>query len=377
MGIYIYLDVSFSVTREEWEAVYLETLELVNVFPLCEVVREEIEGEAVCRMEKSRERVLDEDGNIGWRASGDLENLKGAEEFILPKKLFTDMGELGDEILEDDIDALIGQAAYEGVIRYNDKRRCNLEKIWAGNTMGEKYHLYVLAIACLIVDRLGKKTSVYGNITAGQCRRAVRMANAYLSRPIRVPPQCDLRRFAERVFKMSLSGSEAMEFYMQGYLGKRTEETGRCAALYFSKEQIQGYWLSRLKRYPVGSIGYQEILCEYITEGYELDDLCSMVKLLEPAEVKGQYYKNVIESILELRIHHKKAGVNKTAWIDQDDEEPYGVGEILGQVLFEEKMRYPERYIPLESIVYVLTKELGERCPIAEIFQDYLRREEE
>ena len=42
MGIYIYLDVSFSVTREEWEAVYLETLELVNVFPLCEVVREEI-----------------------------------------------------------------------------------------------------------------------------------------------------------------------------------------------------------------------------------------------------------------------------------------------------------------------------------------------
>lgn len=39
MGIYIYLDVSFSVTREEWEAVYLETLELVNVFPLCEVVR--------------------------------------------------------------------------------------------------------------------------------------------------------------------------------------------------------------------------------------------------------------------------------------------------------------------------------------------------
>ena len=37
---------------------------------------------------------------------------------------------------------------------------------------------------CLIEDRLGKKAFVYGNITKGQCQKAVKLANEWLEKPI-------------------------------------------------------------------------------------------------------------------------------------------------------------------------------------------------
>lgn len=309
MGIYIYLEVSFSVTQKEWEAVYLETLELVKAFPLCEVIREESEDKSGCRTQRSRERALDEEGSIGWRATGDLDTMTGAEEFILPRRLFPDWEE---EELEEteayDADTLMGLAAYECIISYHDKRCRELEKIWAGNTLGRKYHTFILAVACLIADRLGKKASVYGNITAGQCKKAVRLANEHLSCPIKVPPQCDLKRFAERIVKMPLSGSEAMELFMRGYIGKVIEEIGVNAALCFSEEQIESYWIPRLKWYPVGSSGYQEVVNDYFTTGFELAGFCYMAKPLEPEEAITQYYEDVITSILDLRLHHKKTG---------------------------------------------------------------------
>ena len=119
MGIYIYLDVSFYVTQKEWEAVCLEILELVKAFPLCEVIREESENGLIWRTEKSRERVLDEEGSLGWRTTGDLDTMNGAEEFRLPRRLFLDWEEKNVEEAEtSDADALMGLAVYEGIIPY-------------------------------------------------------------------------------------------------------------------------------------------------------------------------------------------------------------------------------------------------------------------
>lgn len=40
---------------------------------------------------------------------------------------------------------------------------------WGAKTQGEPYHMYLLAIACLMEDRLGEKAFIYGDITQGQC----------------------------------------------------------------------------------------------------------------------------------------------------------------------------------------------------------------
>jgi hypothetical protein len=44
MGIFIHLDISKSVTKPEWEAVYEETLQLIKHLPLAERVEVDIHG---------------------------------------------------------------------------------------------------------------------------------------------------------------------------------------------------------------------------------------------------------------------------------------------------------------------------------------------
>ena len=47
MGIYINLNISLSVTREEWKKVYEESLKLVEAFPLADIDKIGYAGEEV------------------------------------------------------------------------------------------------------------------------------------------------------------------------------------------------------------------------------------------------------------------------------------------------------------------------------------------
>lgn len=63
MGIAIYLDVSRSVTREEWEKVYEETLVLVKAFPLAERRKVPCRGiETICLVP-----TMEREHPYGWR----------------------------------------------------------------------------------------------------------------------------------------------------------------------------------------------------------------------------------------------------------------------------------------------------------------------
>ena len=55
----------------------------------------------------------------------------------------------------------------------NHERSCHTDSLWDAKTQGEPYHMYLLAIACLIEDRLGDKAFVRGDITLGQGRKTV------------------------------------------------------------------------------------------------------------------------------------------------------------------------------------------------------------
>jgi hypothetical protein len=70
--------------------------------------------------------------------------------------------------------------------------------------------MYLLAIACLIEARLGEKAFVYGDITKGQCKKAVELANKHLKKPIDVPDRCDMERFYRRISKLQMSEKEQL-----------------------------------------------------------------------------------------------------------------------------------------------------------------------
>jgi hypothetical protein len=199
MGIFINLEISKSVTKPEWEAVYEETLQLIKNLPLAERRQVDIHGvDTVCLVKTeehefsfSRSRCRKK---IGWTADGDLETLKVAEKYFLPRDL------IGDDAIEEDAgDAMLGACPAYLNYDWKDERFTHVYSEWGAKTQGEPYHLYLLAVACLIEARLGTKAFVYGDITRGQCKTAVEIANEFLDHKIEMPDRCYADRLMRRV----------------------------------------------------------------------------------------------------------------------------------------------------------------------------------
>ena len=62
MGIFIHLAISHSVTKDEWQKVYEETLKLVEAFPLAEKEKVNIEGIDTICLVPTKERTT----SYGW-----------------------------------------------------------------------------------------------------------------------------------------------------------------------------------------------------------------------------------------------------------------------------------------------------------------------
>ena len=108
MGIHIHLEISKSVTKKEWEAVYEETLELIRHFPLTERRKVNIHGVNTICLVKTEEHAFPSElecykEQVGWATDGDSETLKTAEEYFLPRDL------VKDNVVEEEVrDALLG-----------------------------------------------------------------------------------------------------------------------------------------------------------------------------------------------------------------------------------------------------------------------------
>lgn len=92
MRLCINLDISKSVTKEEWKNVYEETLFLVKVFPLAELQERRIQGEMSPCLVRTQEHTITYGPNekyirVGWSAAGNYEDLNFATECFLPRCL--------------------------------------------------------------------------------------------------------------------------------------------------------------------------------------------------------------------------------------------------------------------------------------------------
>mgnify|MGYP007000003776 CR=1 FL=1 len=95
---------------------------------------------------------------------------------------------------------------------------------WGRTTSGKPYHIYLLAIACLLEVRLGDKIFIYGDITRSQCLQAIELINQYLDEPIHLPSRCVPARFYERVERLPFSTEEKQKIYASLLLGENADE---------------------------------------------------------------------------------------------------------------------------------------------------------
>lgn len=254
MRRYIYLNVSRSVTKEQWERTYEETLKLVRAFPLAEKKTVRIHGiDTVCLVPTEEKREGGDGGGqwVGWETIGDYKYMQTAENYYLPRNIVEDEG-----IEPNAGDAILG--AFPAYLNYDwqDSRFQHVYECWGGKTLGKNYHIYLLAIGCLIEDRLGDAAFVYGNITYEQCRRAVQLANEYFEEPIKIPVCCDLGRLRQRILRLPVSEMEKQQAIEQFYLGNKDN-------FYEKEEKKQGVPRNITEEWEICDINNYEDLLFY------------------------------------------------------------------------------------------------------------------
>ena len=373
MGIFIHMNISKSVTKDEWQKVYEETLLLVKAFPLAESRKVYCKGiETICLVPtEEREDFYGWNYNkkrVGWFADGDYETMHTAEDYALFRNLVCE-----EEIDENAGDAILGVLS-DYMNDYNKALSDNVYCLWGNKTQGEPYHMYLLAIACLIESRLNEKAFIYGDITRGQCKKAVELANQYLNNPIEIPARCDVWRFHERISKLPIGKKAQYEAFVQLYMGTKDAEFGAYIRSVYPEEIYMEYWKEEFDYYPIGTLGFDRIINEYLLCGFGLKELCSLVNYLDKEE-KPQYQK-FVERILDANLHIKEKNCEDMLKINQEEEEPYSIYTLFAQFAFAgAENKKVDRYIPIEEIKSILTDTLGDKCNVEFIIDEYLQRE--
>ena len=219
MGISIQLSVSKAVTKEEWAAVYDESLKLIEHFPLVDLEDTEINGMPVRCLVKTAEHeeqslLRNDEKRIGWWTVGDSESLRLAECFWMPKDITKEYAKPFKSSREPQYKVHEEDALYGNIprilngYRYDTDHFDTAYHLWNHKTQAEPYHMYLLAIGCMVADRLGRKAYISGDITKDQCIEAVRMANTFLDRPIRIPSTCAPEELFRRVDTSSQAGDK-------------------------------------------------------------------------------------------------------------------------------------------------------------------------
>lgn len=371
MGIVIHLEVSKSTTEEEWSRVYQESLVLVDAFPLAERGTITYLGKQVVCAVRTRERQQPYRGGAeyGWCAEMDYDTLNQAEDYYLPRNL-VDSKNIDKEAYDAMMGALPACLDYD----WNEERFDHTYSLWGAKTQGEPYHMYLLSIACLIEDRLGEKAFVYGDITRGQCRKAVEMANQYLQEPIQVPAHCDMDRLYWRIQRLPLEEIEKAEAFEHFYLGEKDQVFYQYIRRHFDAATIQAYWEKRFADSFIGTRGFARNLREYLTSGAGLEGLCSIVCM---EDQKGNLqYEKFVNAVMDSKLHIKEKNTIDCLDIPQEAEQPYNIWAQFADFVYGAAHNPKvDRYIPIEEIRTALRNGIGSQCDVDHYIDHYLERE--
>jgi hypothetical protein len=313
----------------------------------------------------------DHEERLGWKADGDLETLKTAEEYFLPRDL------IGDNAIEEDAgDAMLGACPCYLDYDWDDKRFTHVYGRWGAKTQGEPYHMYLLAVACLIEARLGTKAFVYGDITRGQCKKAVEIANEFLDSKIEMPDRCYVDRLMRRVDALQLPESDKLNVFEVFYLGTKDAAFGETLRQYFPKKFLNAYWKNRFKNSKIGTIGFDKKVSEYLLWGFEIDNLCEFVNFKD--DDGNMLYEKFVTRIMDAKLHLKDKNCADPLKIDQEEEYPYSIWTLFAQFGFAgAENKKVDRYVPMEEIRAALRKGLEDKFDVDAVIDEYLKNEAE
>lgn len=370
MGIYIGLHVAQDVSQEEWGPVYEESLRLAKEFHLMDSEEANICGETVyCGIPVEE---YETDGKKYWRTLGDYDSMRQAEYQRMPRILPALSPEQKKVTFHD---PLLSIAPGRSMLKWEDARCDCSHTFWGNKTQGEPYHMYLLAIGCVIEHRLGGKACVDGDITLGQCRKAIELANQYLKNPIGMPVRCKAKSLYRRVRSFPLKKEEYLDVFQGLYLGIMDDKMGTFIRENFSEEERAIYWQRRFDSYKVGTFGFSAVLKEYFNLGNDLEKLCELIKNIGKDE--PEYYRAFVHEIMNTNLFWKKKDLRDCLEIEREAETPYTIHTLMAQFLFSGGRNHSvDAYIPLEKVWEILDRQLTGLCDVHRLIHEYIEQYE-
>jgi hypothetical protein len=370
MGVYISLLASNKVDPVQWEKAYEETLILADKMGLIEIREFEKFGQKYFAATSSIERK--HPCGIGWLAEGDAFFMATAEDFFLPRKIKEPKQE------ENYCDPLMYILAQEGIVDFKNPYVKGVQDFWESKTQGEPYHMALLAIGCLLDDRLNGQVICGSDITYGQCKYAIEKANKILKKKIGMPLRCRMEHLYKRVRQLPIEPHQMLDAFAEAYLGAKDEQYYKFVAEHFSEEEQYLFVKEEMNGHYLGTIGFADCIQKIISYNIPITRVCSAFLETGPKQMNSDEAKNPFETfikhIMETNIHLPKKDLRDCLKVDESSFETMSVEKQFASILFMgARNRSVPRYIPLEDLKTQLVESLGDKCDVEGIIKNCLK----
>ena len=261
--MYLCFSMSNSVTQEEWEKVYEESLFLADKLNLADWIKFYYKGIRHYAYCKVKEQTDEDDGKVEhfWKTCAEYVYMYDGEYLKLNRELNK------YKYNENARPAIITELeSYNN--SFDKEITHHVTRTWGGT-----YFVRVLAIMCLLESRLKEKVYIYGDIIKQDCESAVKMANQYLKEPIEIPARCDYNRLYEIVKTIDISEEEKISLIHISFLGNTDLQFRKFVTEKFDKKVIDNFWKNKFKDLDINSYDFESTLKTYLSYGFDFKDL--------------------------------------------------------------------------------------------------------
>lgn len=144
----------------------------------------------------------------------------------------------------------------------------------------------------------------------------------------------------------------------------------------YSEEVFYEYWKEVFKDCYIGTIGFDEHINEYLVWGFSLEKLCSLVNYSDKEETPQ--YEEFVKRIMDAKLHLENKNCEDILKINQEESAPYTIFTLMAQLAFAGAgNKKIDRYIPIDEIKKVLINELGDKCDVENLIEEYLQKEKQ
>lgn len=357
MGVFICCDADAKrIPRDEWKGAFADAMRIAEAGKLSNTERREYEGyRYYAGVPCTSEEV---EKNDGLRIDGELETGSSMETHYIPRSLGVDVPEQPEGTM---------LAGYLSEPEKYGLEIIDSEGILFNKTQGRLGHIWLLSMACVFCDRFPDAMYLGGDITAGQVKRAMEIAEEVLDRKLAPPVAFDKGLLLPRVHELS-QGNEAIEFqlFSEIYKGMRDDAYNSFVLEHFSQHAIYSGYRELAKE-----DGIHEILKQWLLLDLPFRDVAQML-VADPEGPKHPPEK-FVKSVLNAKLHIEEKLIYDAAHADNANEVPDDIEMLLSRtmaMMFGIRNWAIDRYIPLNQLKTDCKDVFGDGCDVETLFKD-------